>query len=203
MSGGIPNDVRKVDLHQMQDFASTIKVDRPTSGPKDIPIVPKTKQEAVDTLNPSEVFDAEPMFCMEPFRVAYIKRDGNVSPCCLWPNRTQSFGNLASMTAPEIWNGPAFEVTRDSIVGQKAYPDGCKYCAKSKIAPQDAQLWQAQSFIDWYNQGYGVDLSDSFDSGHFASARSFVEGLACKQKDIVSRQLRLARWLCKKLAIAR
>jgi MoaA/NifB/PqqE/SkfB family radical SAM enzyme len=175
MAGQMPDSIRKVELHRMQEFASSIKAERPAFESRSPTVIPKTREEAIQTMNLGEVPGTAPIYCMEPFRVAYIRKDGDVMPCCLWPEKKHSFGNIFSMTSSEIWNGPAFEITRSSIVGQKRYPNGCKYCVKSRIAPEDAQLWQAVSFIEWYRQGYGIDLSDSFDAGPLMPAKAIVE----------------------------
>lgn len=177
MSGKMPDSIRKIDLADMQTYAAGIKAEKPAPRARKEAVVPQTEAEAVNMMKPGDVPGADHMFCMEPFRVAYIKRDGNVNPCCLWPDRELSFGNISSMTTKEMWNSPAFKLTRKSIINQSDFPDGCKYCVKSKIAPEDAQLWQAISFIDWYREGFGVDISDSFPSGPLASAEHIATSL--------------------------
>lgn len=176
LSGVVPADVRHVPLAQMQEFASQVKAERPKAEGRVTPIVATSLEAAVAQLQIDPIAGTDPLYCMEPFRVAYIRRDGNVMPCCLWPNHQQSFGNIATMSGTEIWNSPAYELTRNAI-RQNIYPSGCEFCVKSRVAPEDAQLWQATSFVQWYREGFGIDLSDAFPSEPLRSAQSIISGL--------------------------
>ena len=174
-SGTLPPNVRRVELSDMQEFASKMKAERPTQTDRLVPRVAATAEEADEQMAISPVLEADPLHCMEPFCVAYIRRDGNVMPCCLWPEHKHSFGNVTNMTGSEVWNGHAFQMTRDAIVNG-VYPQGCHFCVKSRVAPQDPQLGQALSFIKRYKAGFGVDLSELFPAGPLRSAASIVEG---------------------------
>jgi MoaA/NifB/PqqE/SkfB family radical SAM enzyme len=179
-SGPLPPNIRRIELSEMKDFAAKIKAEHPKTADKNVPRVASTLEEATQQMVIAPVEGSAPLRCMEPFRVAYVRRDGNVTPCCLWTEPYHSFGNVATMSGTDIWNSHAYRMTRDAII-KDVYPQGCHFCVKSRCAPEDPQLYQAQSFIEWYRDGYGIDLSESFQAGPLRGAGSIIEGLRSRR----------------------
>ncbi len=181
-SGSLPvaASIPNIAVNSIKDYAQTITAERPVGNERIIKTVAATMDDAVRQLTVSPVPGSPRLHCYEPFRTAYIKRDGHVMPCCLWPNMEQSFGDVTKTPGQEIWNGPAFNLTRAAIIAGE-YPTGCHFCVRSRAAPEDPQLWQATSFIDWYREGFGVDLAEDFGSPNLIAAAQVTSGLAAAE----------------------
>lgn len=78
---------------------------------------------------PGPSADLTGRFCDSPFIKFETLMDGTVAPCCsIWTE--QRLGQLDGQTAAEIWNSPAAQAMRDSIL------DGSfRYCNKLRCSP--------------------------------------------------------------------
>jgi MoaA/NifB/PqqE/SkfB family radical SAM enzyme len=178
-SGDLPvaDTIPNIPVGDIKAYAKGIGAERPGSNDLVAKTVAADADGAMAQLAIGAVPDMPHLHCYEPFRTAYVKRDGHVMPCCLWPEEQHSFGDLTKTPGHEIWNGPAFNLTRAAIIAGE-YPRGCHFCVRSRAAPEDPQLWQATGFIEWYREGYGVDLREEFGSPNLISAALITSGLA-------------------------
>jgi hypothetical protein len=176
----MPEEIPIIPVSSIKNYAHSVKAERPSGNEHAAKTVHADIDEALSQLAISQVKDAPRLYCYEPFRVAYIKKDGHVMPCCLWPEKQHSFGDITEASGHEIWNGSSFNVTRAAILAG-AYPRGCHFCVRSRAAPEDPQLWQATSFIEWYRDGYGIDLSEEFGSQSLSSAQNITSGLVAAE----------------------
>jgi hypothetical protein len=178
-SGALPASeaIPSVPISEIKAYAQGITAERPSGNQRIKKTFAASINEARTQLAIGPMPDMPRLYCYEPFRTAYIKRGGHVMPCCLWPEYQHSFGDINKNSALEIWNGAAFNLTRAAIIAGE-YPRGCHFCVRSRAAPEDPQLWQATSFINWYREGCGVDLTDDFGSPVLISADRLTSGLA-------------------------
>lgn len=176
----IPEEIPIIPVSGIKNYAHSVEAERSSGDGHVAKTVHADMEEAMSQLAISRVEDAPRLHCYEPFRVAYIKKDGHVSPCCLWSEKQHSFGDIAKSSGREIWNGSSFNLTRAALLAG-AYPRGCQFCVHSRAAPEDPQLWQATGFIEWYRDGYDIDLSEEFGSQNLTTAQYVTSGLAAAE----------------------
>jgi MoaA/NifB/PqqE/SkfB family radical SAM enzyme len=157
----VEGELLQIDVGAMKKYARQHKASAATAGEARRPVDPASAEHQLNEkrlrISPVTLPNRENLFCMEPFRTMYVRRDGRTKPCCLWPADNEHFGSLARDDGHAIWNNDSFTSTRRAIV-QGLYPDNCHYCIKSLMAPTHSQLSIIGEYIDWYHVAYGVKL---------------------------------------------
>ncbi len=72
-------------------------------------------------------------FCLEPFRMMYVKADGNIMPCCAHHD-CDYLGNANEQSLLEIWNGKKFVEFREKIINDEM-PGACATCVRNYRKP--------------------------------------------------------------------
>lgn len=73
---------------------------------------------------------AVPQRCTDPWRVAFVRWNGDVHPCCYAPADVV-MGSLAEQGFWEIWNGPAYRELRRTV-NSGAPPEYCRICTAGR-----------------------------------------------------------------------
>lgn len=96
----------------------------------------------------------EAFFCMEPFKTLYVRRSGEIKPCCFASG--PSLGSVISGDGMSVWQGPGFSAIRAGIL-EGSYPAAlCGGCLKHKTAPVHHSipaLWFG--YLHWHRTAYG------------------------------------------------
>ncbi|MBN1457959.1 MAG: SPASM domain-containing protein [Armatimonadetes bacterium] len=71
--------------------------------------------------------------CTDPWKVAYVRWDGEVRPCCY---ANAFMGNLREQSFWEIWNGPAYRELRRTVNSSDP-PDYCLVCTAGRLCGVD------------------------------------------------------------------
>jgi|GEM_PF-3777155 GT2 family glycosyltransferase/MoaA/NifB/PqqE/SkfB family radical SAM enzyme len=94
--------------------------------------------------------EAEPFYCMEPFKTLYVTRNGGVKPCCFSKTKTLLLGDVASSDPVSIWSGSGYREVRQGILNGEYPKDLCGFCLKHKIAPADHGVGGLlRNYLDW------------------------------------------------------
>ncbi len=75
----------------------------------------------------------EKPFCLEPFRMMYVKADGNIMPCCAHHD-CDFLGNANEQSLLDIWNGERFVEFRQKIIDNEM-PAACATCVQNFRKP--------------------------------------------------------------------
>jgi MoaA/NifB/PqqE/SkfB family radical SAM enzyme len=67
----------------------------------------------------------EPMHCVAPWKVFYVRADAGVRTCC---TLRSSMGDLGARSFEEVWNGGAYVRLRRAFAEQTGFPDACLTC---------------------------------------------------------------------------
>src|SRR5262249_31556648 len=59
--------------------------------------------------------------CLEPFKTFYVRRGGQVKPCCYSADDSPALGHVERWSGAEIWHGPGFAAVRGAIANGE-YP---------------------------------------------------------------------------------
>lgn len=102
---------------------------------------------------------ATPFNCLEPFQTLYVRRSGNVKPCCFADDSGPALGNLIERDAADIWNGLPWRTLRESILAQR-YPRAlCGHCLKVQYGPrQQAIPDHLEQYRIWLQDVWGDAL---------------------------------------------
>jgi MoaA/NifB/PqqE/SkfB family radical SAM enzyme len=70
--------------------------------------------------------------CRRPWSLMYFTANGRALPCCIAPFSARGYesytlGDATQETLREIWNGPAYQAFRDSLLGETP-PKPCQNC---------------------------------------------------------------------------
>ena len=68
----------------------------------------------------------EPLHCLAPWKVFYVRADGGVRTCC---TLRSSMGDLGAQSFDEVWNGDAYTRLRRAFAEQRDFPAACLTCA--------------------------------------------------------------------------
>ena len=84
---------------------------------------------------PETARSQSPFPCTDPWKVAFVRWNGEVHPCCYAPSRVV-MGNLAERSFWEIWNGPAYRELRRRVNSANP-PDYCHTCTVGRLCGVD------------------------------------------------------------------
>lgn len=89
--------------------------------------------------------------CMEPFTTFYVRRGGDVKPCCFADNAAPSLGLVGRHDGEEIWRGNGFAGIREAILSG-LYPKAqCHFCLKHAVGPRRHFVdGLAAAYSDWH-----------------------------------------------------
>ena len=74
--------------------------------------------------------------CLDPWKVAFVRWEGEVRPCCYAPNA--NMGSLAEHSFWRIWNGPAYRQLRRRVNSGDP-PRFCLLCTAGRLHGVDAE----------------------------------------------------------------
>ncbi len=74
--------------------------------------------------------------CLDPWKVAFVRWDGEVRPCCYAPHA--NMGSLAQLSFWQIWNGPAYRQLRHRVNSGDP-PRFCLLCTAGRLHGVDAE----------------------------------------------------------------
>lgn len=100
-----------------------------------------------------------PFYCFEPFKTLYIRRSGQVKPCCFANDSGPSLGSLVTAPAVDIWRGAPWRALRAGILEQR-YPQSlCGVCLRDRYGPRHHDLAnQLREYQRWLEQSWGQRL---------------------------------------------
>ncbi len=154
-------------LNQLANHAQRIEPTRPPIGYKTPPTV------NCMTLSPIELAEVlrfelsinsndqtPPFYCFEPFKTMYIRRSGDIKPCCFAQDQTApTLGQLNTNSAVAIWNGAPWQAMRDGIIQQR-YPQAlCEICLRDQYGPHQQVIPdQLQQYQHWLSKTWQIEL---------------------------------------------
>lgn len=96
--------------------------------------------------------------CMEPFTTMYVRRSGDVKPCCFADNAAASLGLVGRDGGEAIWRGGGFAGIREAILSG-LYPKAlCHFCLKHGVGPKRHFVdGMAAAYADWHRVVHGSD----------------------------------------------
>ena len=71
-----------------------------------------------------------PPRCTDPWKVAFVRWNGEVHPCCYAPSKVV-MGSLAEQSFWAIWNGEAYRALRRRV-NTGTPPDYCRTCTAGR-----------------------------------------------------------------------
>ena len=74
--------------------------------------------------------DSGPQCCTDPWKVAFVRWNGEVHPCCYAPSKVV-MGSLAEQSFWDIWNGEAYRALRRTV-NTGTPPDYCRTCTAGR-----------------------------------------------------------------------
>ena len=117
--------------------------------------------------------------CLEPFKTLYVRRGGQVKPCCYSADDAPGLGHVDRSSGPEIWNGPGFAAVRGAIANGE-YPLAiCGSCLQNRQAPANHGVHRMISEYAHWSYDRGGDL---LDRGSIAELKQAGDG-----RDILER----------------
>src|ERR1700679_1242109 len=113
--------------------------------------------------------------CAFPWHWLIIAADGNVMPCS---HGSLPLGNLNENSLEEIWNGPAIQEVRRSILANQVHPNckcqGCPFQREDpaypevQIPPEIDEAFAAEFDEQWYLERY-EDIRRAVVNGSLSS----------------------------------
>ncbi|MBB1073530.1 SPASM domain-containing protein [Rhodoferax sp. 4810] len=154
-------------LNQLANHAQQIEPTRPPIGYQTPPTVncmtlSPTELAAVLRFEPliNSSDQTAPFYCFEPFKTMYIRRSGDIKPCCFAQDQTApTLGQLNTNSAVAIWNGAPWQAIRDGIIQQR-YPQAlCEICLRDQYGPRQQVIPdQLQQYQRWLSQTWQIEL---------------------------------------------
>lgn len=103
--------------------------------------------------------DAEPFYCMEPFKTLYISRNGGAKSCCFANPGSWYLGNAKQDDALAVWRGEGFDMTRAAIAGGEYPMKTCGACIKGGYGPQGHFVSEMlRTYLTWHRRNFKEDL---------------------------------------------
>jgi len=81
------------------------------------------------------LLDSSPFACTDPWKVAFVRWNGEVHPCCYSPS-TVVMGTLTDTPFWDIWNGPAYRDLRRRVNSPNP-PEYCHTCTIGRMCGVD------------------------------------------------------------------
>jgi MoaA/NifB/PqqE/SkfB family radical SAM enzyme len=98
--------------------------------------------------------------CMEPFKTFYVRRGGQVKPCCYSADDAPALGHVDRWDGREIWNGPGFAAVRGAIANGEYPLATCASCLQNRQAPPGHGVDRMISDYAQWARERGGDLLD-------------------------------------------
>lgn len=98
--------------------------------------------------------------CMEPFKTMYIRKNGEVKPCCFASNEALAMGDISKDNLKSVWNDKGYDFLRTSIVNGMIPKSHCQSCVKNNTGPKrHYSHYLIGKYLDWYAAKHGNRLS--------------------------------------------
>jgi MoaA/NifB/PqqE/SkfB family radical SAM enzyme len=102
--------------------------------------------------------DGNRFHCMEPFTTMYVRRSGDVKPCCFADNTGASLGVVGRDGGEDIWRGNGFESIREGILSGLYPMSLCQGCLRNQSGPRyHFADWQVGDYLAWHRAAYGSE----------------------------------------------
>jgi MoaA/NifB/PqqE/SkfB family radical SAM enzyme/LPS sulfotransferase NodH len=105
-----------------------------------------------------------PFYCFEPFKTLYVRRSGNIKPCCFADDAGPTLGSLAEHTAAAIWQGAPWRALRQGLLAQRYPMKLCGACLHHGYGPRRHDLPnQLAAYSRWLAHAFGLQLERELD----------------------------------------
>jgi anaerobic magnesium-protoporphyrin IX monomethyl ester cyclase len=155
-----------VPLSELKEISKKIEPVRPGSEPmkKNSQTMMDLHHDKLEVLLPVLEADLETKKfpCMEPFKTMYIRKNGNIKPCCFSPDKALPMGSVNTHSLEEIWNGNGYTFLRKGIIKDTVSKLHCNSCIKNKIGPKAHFTHDLiPGYLRWYSEKYSVPLLEN------------------------------------------
>jgi len=159
VGGALPADQieSRVDIKGMRDYSKSKKALPPLPEGERLPnptLLDVNEEEAARRIK-IETPSRRPKYrCFEPYKTMYIRKDGNVKPCCFSDNLLY-YGNVRRHSHKEIWTGPGYGAAQRSMP-EGRYPMGsCHHCIEQEMMPSDHVVDRtAREYQRWHQNAF-------------------------------------------------
>jgi hypothetical protein len=111
--------------------------------------------------------------CLEPFKTFYVRRGGQVKPCCYSADDSPALGHVERWSGAAIWNGAGFAAVRGAIANGEYPLKTCGPCLINRQAPPSHGVDRLISeFAHWMSEQGG----DNLDHGAVAELMRSADG---------------------------
>jgi MoaA/NifB/PqqE/SkfB family radical SAM enzyme len=154
----------RVPVSQFQEVAAHLS-EKPLAPvvPDPPPLDPdhESRDEMRRRLGIGQLALATNFVCLEPFKTFYLRRGGQVKPCCYMRDDAPGLGTIRRDSGEKIWNGDPFGLFRSSILAGQYPAHACGSCLANRLAPIEHLLEKVlRDYTDWHPdaQGYPFDM---------------------------------------------
>lgn len=151
-----------VPLEDLSAYASAVTPGRPPPVHGGAPQVNAARldvEACASALDFADYQGDEPFYCFEPFKTLYVRRSGDVKPCCFAHNGGPTLGQLGEAPVQAIWRGAPWRALREGILAQR-YPQAlCRDCLRDRYGPRIHDLpQQLAAYGHWLADVWGQEL---------------------------------------------
>jgi Iron-sulfur cluster-binding domain len=131
---------------------------------------------AAAALQIGEVPEGRGFYCMEPFKVAYVRKDGAVQACCFGNAHTPALGTVTGAQATDIWRGPGYRALQNGIINGRYPKKYCGRCLKDRVGPVDHYGYHViGAFLEWYAASHSGELARQIEIRAPSAFRTIVD----------------------------
>jgi MoaA/NifB/PqqE/SkfB family radical SAM enzyme len=160
---GENSDFPHVSIQQFADVAKNMTYARPAGDAlsENEPPPSEKRLRVLHDIGPVVPEGNEPGFyCMEPFKTMYVRRNGEVKPCCFGRDDAPFLGNVKTSRGVDVWRGGHYETVRTSIVDGEYPRKLCSTCLQNKLAPPGhLTLDRLVRYAEWWADRFGSPLA--------------------------------------------
>lgn len=156
-----------IPLEQLAAHASAKQAQRPPPGQSKpaqvnaLELAPEALAAAMGFAPEQAAQPSEPFYCFEPFKTVYVRRSGQVKPCCFANDAGPALGSLLSASATDVWRGAPWRALRAGVLTQR-YPSAlCGDCLRGRYGPRRQDVPnQLREYQHWLEHSWqqSVDL---------------------------------------------
>jgi len=97
-----------------------------------------------------------PFYCLEPFKTFYLRRGGQVKPCCYANDEAPGLGDIRKWSPEGIWSGAAYRVFRGAIRNGQYPMLACEHCLERRQAPASHGVDEMlRDYAAWHPEAKG------------------------------------------------
>ncbi|MGH7896500.1 MAG: radical SAM/SPASM domain-containing protein, partial [Candidatus Binatia bacterium] len=131
-------------------------LDRPSPAPAAVPRSGNALRLLHEIGSIPTAKDGRAFYCMEPFKTLYVRRSGEVKPCCFGHDDAALLGNVRETPATEVWRGPHFDTVRKAIVNGEYPRKLCGTCLMNGMSPASHEAnYHVRRYEGWWRDRFG------------------------------------------------